>query len=127
MVCHIAYDEHRLVTRTDLLRNNGHEAVSVVGNEAEVVLRSSEHCDLSIVGDAAPEQTRKEMVDWLKATYPNVKILGLNAPDERELTGADYNVKLDGANESLIDGRCRTALIPEVAMLRNLLNDLPSR
>lgn len=44
---------------------------------------SERHCDLLIVGEAAPEQTSKEMIDWLKAAYPNVKILGLNVPVER--------------------------------------------
>jgi hypothetical protein len=34
VVFQIAYDEHHLVTRTKLLRHNGYEVVSVVGNEA---------------------------------------------------------------------------------------------
>jgi hypothetical protein len=29
----------------------------------KIVLSSPQHCDLFIVGDAAPEQTRKEMVE----------------------------------------------------------------
>lgn len=78
VVFQIAYDEHRLVTRAELLRHHGYEVVSVVGNEAaKIVLSSPQHCDLFIVGHAAPEQTRKEMVDWLKARYPHVKILAL--------------------------------------------------
>jgi hypothetical protein len=75
----IAYDEHRLVTRTELLRHSGYEVISVVGNEAaKIVLNSPQHCDLFVVGHAAPEQTRKEMVDWLKIRYPHVKILALH-------------------------------------------------
>jgi hypothetical protein len=102
VVFQIAYDEHRLVTRAELLRHNGYEVLSVVGNEAaKIVLSSPQHCDLFIVGHAAPEQTRKEMVDWLKARYPHVKILALNRADHRQLAGADYNVLLNGPNQWL--------------------------
>ena len=66
-----------------------------------IVLSSPQHCDLFIVGDAAPEQTRKEMVDWLKARYPDVKILALNQAEHRQLAGADYNATLNGPTEWL--------------------------
>jgi len=56
---------------------------------------------LFMVGHAAPEQTRKEMVDWLKARYPRVKILALNPADHRHLAGADYNTILNGPGEWL--------------------------
>jgi hypothetical protein len=99
VVFQIAYDEHRLVTRAELLRHNGYEVISVVGNESAIaVLSSPQDCDLFIIGHAAPEQTRKEMVDWLKARYPNVRILALNPPDH-QLAGADYNVILNGLNQ----------------------------
>jgi len=68
VVFQIAYDEHRLVTRAELLRHDGYEVLSAVGNEA------AENCPKLAAtlrisfssGDAAPEQTRKEMVDWLR-------------------------------------------------------------
>jgi hypothetical protein len=102
VVFQIAYDERRLVTRTELLRQNGYEVVSVVDNEAaKIVLSSPQHCDLFIVGHAAPEQTRKEMVDWLKARYPHVKILALNPAGDRQLAGADYNAIMNGPGEWL--------------------------
>ncbi len=102
VVFQIAYDEHRLATRTELLRQNGYQVVSVVGNEAaKTVLGSPQHSDLSIVGHAAPEQTRREMVDWLKVRYPRVKILALNSADDRQLADADYNAILNGPDEWL--------------------------
>ncbi len=95
VVFQIAYDEQGLVSTADLLTDNGYRVISVTGNEAaKVILNPQQHCDLFIVGDAAPEQTRKEMVDWLKAKYPSVRILALNLPGH-ELSGADYNVRLD--------------------------------
>jgi CheY-like chemotaxis protein len=102
VVFQIAYDERRLAARAEMLRQNGYEVVSVVGNEAaKIVLGSTQHSDLFIVGHAAPERTRKEMVDWLKAKYPHVKILALNSTDHRQLTGADYNAILTGPDEWL--------------------------
>jgi DNA-binding NarL/FixJ family response regulator len=99
-VFQIAYDEQQLTARAEKLRQNVYEVVSVVGNEtAEIVLSSTQHSTLFIVGHAAPERTRKETVDWLKAKYPHVKILALNSADHRQLAGADYNTILTGLDE----------------------------
>jgi hypothetical protein len=56
--------------------------------------------DVFIVGHTAPEQTRKEMVAWLKTNYPKVKIVALN-PSKDQLVGADYNVVLNDHEEWL--------------------------
>jgi hypothetical protein len=97
----IGYDEKGLNARTELLRRFGHEVISVTHNEAAKVALSSYHdVDLFIVGHTAPEQTRKEMVAWLKANYPKVKIVALN-PSKDELIGADYNVILNDHDEWL--------------------------
>jgi hypothetical protein len=70
--------------------------ISVTGNPpAKLLLSSIQHYDLFIVGHAAPEQTRREIVDWLKGQYPRVKILVLNPPDQQVLS-ADYNVRQNG-------------------------------
>ena len=49
--------------------------------------------DLFIVGHAAPQLTRQEMVRWLKLTH-QVAIIALNPPDQ-ELIEADYNVLIN--------------------------------
>jgi len=96
-VFQVAYDDRLATARTEVLRLHGYEVVSVIGNEAaKVVLSLPHNCDLFIVGHAAPEEARKEMVAWLKFKYPGVGILALNPPAIRELPGADYNVKLNG-------------------------------
>jgi hypothetical protein len=95
-IFHIAYNEELGVRRAELLRSSGYGVISVIGNErAKILLSSIQHYDLFIVGHAAPEQTRKEMVDWLKLKYPKVKILALN-PSHQELSTADYNVLQNG-------------------------------
>ena len=88
----ISYDEEIGVQRSELLKARGYGVISVIGNEAAKVLRGSiQHYDLFIVGHAAPEEARREMVNWLKAQYPGIKILALNPPDQ-EVPSADFNV-----------------------------------
>jgi len=97
VVFQIAYDSDQATARTMVLRLHGYEVVSVIGNEAaKIVLSMREQCDFFIVGHAADDQVRREMVLWLKAHYPGVRILALNPPKVSELAGADYNVKLNG-------------------------------
>jgi hypothetical protein len=89
----ITYDEEAGVQRADLLKARGYAVISVIGNDAaKVALSSIQDYDLFIVGHTAPEETRREMVDWLKTQCPTVKILAVNATDQRVL-GADYNVR----------------------------------
>jgi len=92
----ICYDEQEEVLRAGLLKSRGYDVISVNGNEAaKVVLSSIQHYDLFIVGHAAPKETRREMVAWLRANYPGVKILALNPPNQ-QILGADYNVRQNG-------------------------------
>jgi len=92
----IAYDEQLGLRRAELLRSRGYGVISVIGNDpARVLLTSIQHYDLFIVGHAAPEETRTEMIDWIRAKYPKVKILALNPPHQ-QLLNADYNVTLNG-------------------------------
>ncbi len=89
----IAYTEQLRSERAELLRHLGYAVISVIGNEsAKVLLSANPHNDLAlfIVGHAASERTRKEMVDWLKEKYPKVKVLALNPPNS-QLPSADYN------------------------------------
>lgn len=97
LVFQIAYDDRLAMARAEVLRLHGYEVVSAAGNEAaKVILSLPQHCDVFVVGHAAPEETRKEIVAWLKARYPGVRIIALNSPKIQELPGADYNVKLNG-------------------------------
>jgi hypothetical protein len=87
----IAYDEEAGIRSAELLRSRGYGVISVLSNEAAKVLLSAiQKYDLFIVGNAAPEEYRREMVDWLKTHYPNVKIVALNPPHQ-PLPNADYN------------------------------------
>lgn len=87
----IAYDEEAGLGAAELLRSRGYAVISVLSNEAAKVLLSSiQKYDLFIIGHAAPERCRSEMVDWLKTRYPDVKVLALNPPHQ-PLPNADHN------------------------------------
>jgi hypothetical protein len=89
----IAYTEQLRIERAELLRRLGYAVISVIGNEAaQVLLSANPHNGLAlfIVGHAASERTRTEMIDWLKEKYPKVKVLALNPPNS-QLPRADYN------------------------------------
>jgi hypothetical protein len=95
-VFQIAYDEDTGLRRAELLRSCGYAVISVNGNQpAKLLLSSIQHYDLFIVGHAAPEETRREIVNWLKGQYPRVKILVLNPPGQQVIS-ADYNVRQNG-------------------------------
>ena len=92
----IGYDEKELNARAEMFRRCGLEVISVADNEsAKRALNSIRNVDVFVVGHAAPEQTRKEMVEWLKATFPKVKIVALIPSANRELSRADYNIVLN--------------------------------
>ena len=92
----IGYDEKELNARAEMFRRCGLEVISVADNEsAKRALTSMRNVDVFVVGHAAPEQTRREMVEWLKATFPKVKIVALIPSANRELSRADYNIVLN--------------------------------
>ena len=99
----IGYDEKELNVRAELFRRFGHEVISVADNHAaKHALTSIQNVDVFIVGHAAPEQTRKEMVDWLKTNFPRIKIVALIPPGNRRLERVDCSVVLNDWNEWLL-------------------------
>src|SRR5205823_11600255 len=97
----IAYDEQLGLRRAELLRSLGYGVISVIGNDPAIILLTSiQHYDLFIVGHAAPEETRTEMVDWIKVKYPEVEILALNPPHQR-------------SEERRVGKECRSRWVPD--------------
>ena len=98
----IGYDEKELKVRAQLFRRCGHEVISVADNEtAKRALTSIRNVEVFVVGHAAPEQTRKEMIDWLKEHFPKVRIVALMPSANRQLPRADHNVVLNDWDEWL--------------------------
>ena len=98
----IGYDEKELNVRAEMFRRFGHEVISVPDNgTAKHALTSTHNVDVFVVGYQAPDQTRKEMVDWLKENFPNVKIVALVPSTNQQLPRADYNITLNDWDEWL--------------------------
>ena len=98
----IGYDKRELKARAELFRRVGHEVISVPDNEAaKRVLASVQNVDVFVVGHSAPEQTRKEMVDWLKANFPKAKVVALIPFASYQVPRADYNIELNDSDEWL--------------------------
>lgn len=96
----IGYAEQELKPRAELFRRFGHEVISVADNDAaKNALRAIHNVDVFIVGHTAPEQTRKEMVDWLKTNFPKVKIVALIPSAYCQLPRADFNVVVNDWDE----------------------------
>ena len=96
----IGYDERELNARAEMFRRVGHEVISVPDNEAaKRVLASLQNVDVFVVGHSAPEQTRKEMVDWLKANFPNAKVVALIPSASYQVSRADYNIVVNDWDE----------------------------
>jgi hypothetical protein len=103
LVLQIAYEADLGTSRANLLRLNGYEVVTVCGNEAAKVVLTKLPPDwnLFIVGHAAPASVRETIVGWLKDNYPKVYVLALNGPEVSELTGSDFNAKLNDSEKWL--------------------------
>lgn len=102
IVFQIGYDEKDLNARAELFRRCGHQVISVVDNEAaKHALTSIQSVDVFVVGPTAPDETRKEMVDWLKTNFPKVKIVALIPSASRQVPQADYNIVLNDWDEWL--------------------------
>jgi hypothetical protein len=94
IVFQISYDDDRgAAARETLLRSFGHEVISVADNDAaKRVLASIPNVDVFVLSHIAREETREEMVDWLKVNFPKAKIVALIPSASPQLLCADYNV-----------------------------------
>ena len=94
IVFQISYDDDRgSAARETLFRSFGHEVISVADNDAaKRALALIADVDVFILGHSAPDQTREEMVDWLKANFPKAKIVALIPSASPQLLCADYNI-----------------------------------
>lgn len=102
IVFQIGYDDKELNARAELFRGCGHEVISVPNTEAaKHVLTMIDNVDVFVIGHAAPEQAKNEMVDWLKENFPKVKIVAMIPSGNCQLSRADYNIVLNDSEEWL--------------------------
>lgn len=89
--------------RGKLLRLQGYEVISVLGNDAaKLALNSLQKCDFFIVGHNGADEVRKEIIAWIKGKYPEKPVLALNSLYTEPLADADFNVVLDDQEKWLL-------------------------
>ena len=114
-VFQIACDEILLITRAELLKNRGYEVGSALGNdEAKRILDKGRPYHRFIVGHAAPKKTREDIVRWLKANFPDTKILALNPPHYTKLA---KQITISSSTDLRIGFRSLQPLQPSLSFL----------
>jgi hypothetical protein len=97
LVFNIAYDPRIAEALTYELPPHGCRFGYAVGNDlACAILSSRMDCDVFILGDAAPHQTRRSMAGWLNSNYPDVPTIALKSPSEPDIAAAHFNLELNG-------------------------------
>jgi hypothetical protein len=96
----ISYSEQLMLERAEILRSHGFGVMSAFGNEAAKVILSrlpnnGGQISLFVIGHAASEETRLDMVHWLGAKFPDAKVLALNPPECQRLDELKYNARYD--------------------------------
>lgn len=78
----VAFSKAHLPVRAHRLHRKGHDVTSVAGGRAaQFVLRTHPPYDLFVIGHAAPEPVRRQIVRWVRARYPDTAIVTLNPND----------------------------------------------
>ena len=96
-VFQIAYDEVLLITRAELLAQNGCSVSSALGNEdAKRILANGGDYRVFLLGHAAPRNEREEMAKWLKLNFPRAKVVAVIPDNDPAVTNADLNFTLNG-------------------------------
>jgi hypothetical protein len=117
-VFQVAYAKPLGRERAQRLRGLGYGVLSVLGSEwAKKLLGMAairpKDIDIFMIGHAAPNWERMEMVEWIRVRYPLARVLAINPPDQ-QIPSADYNV-LQGHPEiwlPLLDSRVLTPWLP---------------
>jgi len=92
----VAYGK-ALASRGHLLRCDGYDVTSVSGNEvARDILYGRPAYDLFVIGRVASDPVRLQIVRWLRARYPDARIVALNTQGH-VVEGLRYNAPSEPA------------------------------
>ena len=88
-VLQIGYVPALVETRAIMLRKDGYNVVSAVGNDQGINLAPSRPFDVVVVGFSERHPVRAQMVRWLKQHLPSVPVVALAAHDYEAFPDAD--------------------------------------
>lgn len=91
VIIQIAYDAANLEERNHMLKDRGHEVISMLGN-SDALRRRQEFKDaqLVVIGHAADVGIRRKIAQWIKQTFPEMHLIAI--ADNAEIPEADHTV-----------------------------------
>jgi len=109
-VFHVAYDLMLAGKLAQELPSHGLRLSYAAGDDlVYTILMTPMKCDVFLLGDAAPVETRRDAAAWLMENYPNVPIVALKLSSEPDVDHVQFNLDLDGEG----------ALLPTLAQALN--------
>jgi len=85
-----------LSIRDEILQSLGHPVVSVLGSRAALNLDlSHESVGVVLIGHGAPWEERCNLAAHFRETLPGVPIVASLRQSDKDVTGADYNLRAD--------------------------------
>lgn len=73
-----------------MLKNDGYDVLSALGNDQAIALANMKTFDLIVLGFSAPHSVRSTMIRWLKQHSPQTPVVALLAHGAEKFPEADY-------------------------------------
>jgi hypothetical protein len=95
-IVQVEFRESLLSIRDEILQSLGHPVVSVLGSRAARDLDlSDESIGVILIGHGAPWEERCYLAAHFRETLPGVPIVASLRRQDKDVTGADYNLPAD--------------------------------
>jgi len=95
-IVQVEFRESLLPIRDEILQSLGHPVVSALGSRAARNLDlSHESVGVVLIGHGAPWEERCNLAAHFRETLPGVPIMASLRRQDKDVTGADYNLPAD--------------------------------
>jgi len=95
-IVQVEFRESLLSIRDEILQSLGHPVISALGSRAARNLDlSHESVGVVLIGHGAPWEERCNLAAYFRETLPRVPIVASLRRQDKDVTGADYNLPAD--------------------------------
>ncbi len=95
-IVQVEFRESLLSIRDEILQSLGHPVISALGSRAARNLDlSRESVGVVVIGHGAPWEERCELAAYFRGTLPGVPIVASLRQRDRDVAGADFNLRAD--------------------------------
>ena len=95
-IVQVEFRESLLSIRDEILQSLGHPVISALGSRAARSLeRSHESVGVVLIGHGAPWEERCNLAAYFRETLPGVPIVASLRRQDKDVTGADFNLPAD--------------------------------